>query len=121
MNGSLPPREGFLLLRLMSSARIATLSQLLEASPADPFLHHAMALEQIKAGDESNAERHFRNNLAAAPDYVATYYHLGKLLERAGNPQEAMAIYEQGMGVAKAAKDHHSYNELQAAYEDLAY
>jgi hypothetical protein len=52
---------------------------------------------------------------------VATYYHLGKLLERIGDKEQAISTYETGMEQAKAANDNHSYNELQGAYEDLAY
>lgn len=105
----------------MSSSRITQLEGFLQASPADPFLHHALALEHVKDGDEPAAELHFRRNLDTAPEYVATYYHLGKLLERAGRTEEAIAMYERGMAVAKAAGDGHTYNELQGAYEELAY
>lgn len=105
----------------MASSRIEQLQQFLTASPDDSFLHHALALEFVKAGDESLAERHFRHNLDKAPQYVATYYHLGKLLERTARTEDAIAMYERGMAVAKAAGDNHTYNELQAAYEDLAY
>ena len=105
----------------MSNPRITQLRQFLESTPSDPFLNHALALEFIKEGDEADAERHFRSNLDLSPEYVATYYHLGKLLERDGRAEEAMAMYERGMTVAKAAGDGHTYNELQSAYEDLAY
>jgi Tfp pilus assembly protein PilF len=101
--------------------RVEKLLQFLSASPKDCFLNHALALEYVKAGDEDNARKQFETNLANDPSYVATYYHLGKLLERTGLQQEAIPIYEQGMQHAKAAKDMHSYNELQGAYEDLVY
>ncbi|GAA4459715.1 hypothetical protein GCM10023093_01200 [Nemorincola caseinilytica] len=101
--------------------RIEKLRKFLEASPKDCFLNHALALEYVKAGDEAAARTHFELNMTNDPGYVATYYHLGKLLERTGAQQEAIAIYERGMAAAKAAKDMHSYNELQGAYEDLVY
>lgn len=101
--------------------RIEKLRKFLETSPKDCFLNHALALEYVKMGDEATAKECFERNLANDVHYVATYYHLGKLLERTGQPQEAIKIYEQGMAEAKNAKDMHSYNELQGAYEDLAY
>lgn len=101
--------------------RIEKLLQFLNSSPKDCFLNHALALEYVKAGDEENARKFFEINLANDAGYVATYYHLGKLLERTGNTQDAIATYEQGMAQAKNAKDNHSYNELQGAYEDLVY
>src|SRR5690349_6457939 len=103
------------------SNRIAQLQSFLSASPDDAFLHHALALEFVKGGDEDAAEKHFRHNLDKSPQYVATYYHLGKLLERGNHSDDAMAMYERGMVIAKAAGDGHTYNELQSAYEDLAY
>ena len=105
----------------MPSTRIDQLLQFLENAPADPFLHHALALEFVKEGDDLSAEKHFRANLDVSPEYVATYYHLGKLLERDIRTEEAIAMYERGMIVAKAAGDGHTYNELQSAYEDLVY
>ncbi|MBS1615049.1 MAG: hypothetical protein JST06_02925 [Bacteroidetes bacterium] len=103
------------------SNRIEQLNSFLISSPDDAFLHHALALEWLKAGDETQAEQHFRQNLNRQPDYIATYYHLGKLLERTARNDEALRIFEQGMKLARAIGDNHTYNELQAAYEDLAY
>jgi Tfp pilus assembly protein PilF len=101
--------------------RIERLKTFLKESPNDSFLKHALALEYIKIGNDRDAKQMFESNLTADETYVATYYHLGKLLERTGAQQEAISIYEKGMQVAKAAGDMHSYNELQAAYEDLVY
>jgi len=101
--------------------RISRLRTFLEQSPDDCFLNHALALEHIKLGQDDEAQRLFERNLSHDPQYVATYYHLGKLLERRGAAAEAAAVYEKGMQQAKAAGDQHAYRELQAAYEDLVY
>jgi tetratricopeptide (TPR) repeat protein len=103
------------------SDRIEKITAFLQANPSDCFLNHAIALEYVKIGDEESAKRHFETNLTNDPKYVATYYHLGKLLERIGLQDRAIATYEKGMEQAKEAKDMHSYNELQGAYEDLVY
>jgi len=101
--------------------RMERLKAFLKESPDDSFLKHALALEYIKIGNDEEAKTMFESNLHNDAAYVATYYHLGKLLERASAQQEAIDIYEKGMQVAKTAGDMHSYNELQAAYEDLVY
>ncbi len=101
--------------------RIEKLQAFLRQSPNDCFLNHALALEYVKVGDEESARKYFETNLMNDPAYVATYYHLAKLLERAGEKEHAIKIYENGMVHAKAAKDMHSYSELQGAYEDLVY
>lgn len=99
--------------------RINKLQEYLKASPTDSFLRHALALEYIKIGDDAEAKRLFENILTDEPLYVGSYYHLAKLLERIGENELAIKWYEKGMAVAKKVGDQHSYNELQASYEDL--
>jgi Tfp pilus assembly protein PilF len=101
--------------------RIQKLQEFLKASPNDNFLKHALALEYIKLNDDAKAKELFTGILSNSPDYVGSYYHLAKLLERTGETEAAIHWYEKGMTAAKEAKDQHAYNELQAAYEDLTF
>jgi len=103
------------------SDRIEKLKQFLQQSPSDCFLNHALALEYIKLDNDAEARLLFEKNLENDPAYVATYYHLGKLLERTNEQERAISIYEQGMKAARSANDMHAYSELQNAYEDLVY
>lgn len=103
------------------SERIDQLKIFLKETPNDPFLNHALALEYVKLQQDDEARQYFEKNLTGSPEYVATYYHLAKLLERVNEQQAAINTYERGMQVAKAAGDMHTYNELQGAYEDLVY
>ena len=99
--------------------RTARLLDFLKANPNDSFLQHALALEYIKTGDDAAAKEMFETILTRDPHYTGSYYHLGKLLERSGETQMAIAWYKKGMAVTKALGDNHSYNELKAVYEDL--
>lgn len=99
--------------------RIDQLKEFLKATPNDAFLQHALALEYIKVGEEQAAKLLFENILKKDPNYVGSYYHLGKLLERINDKAAAIDVYQNGMKEAKLAKDNHSYNELQGALEDL--
>ncbi|MBA4260241.1 MAG: hypothetical protein C0446_13835 [Chitinophaga sp.] len=101
--------------------RIARIQEMLQSNPADQFLRHALALEWIKLGNDAEAKLLFEAILTEDPNYIGSYYHLAKLLERIGDTTAAIQWYEKGMEAAKAAKDQHSYNELQSAYEDLTY
>ncbi len=101
--------------------RIQKLQEFLKASPNDNFLKHALALEYIKLKDDAKAKELFLDILSNSPDYIGSYYHLAKLLERNAETEAAVEWYEKGMAAAKEAKDQHAYNELQAAYEDLVY
>ena len=101
--------------------RIDKLEALLKEQPDDSFMNHALALEYIKAGDEDKAEAVFRKILSTDPDYVGSYYHLGKLLERKEDEAGAVFIYKKGMEVAKRMGEMHAYNELRAACEYLEF
>ena len=98
--------------------RISKIKQYLKESADDSFLQHALALEYIKEGNEKEAQALFEEILNREPDYLGSYYHLGKLLERIGEAEKAINVYKKGMEVAKSAKDQHSFNELQSACED---
>ena len=100
--------------------RIEKLKEFMKTSDKDSFLQHALALEYIKVGNDEEARNLFNEILLRQPTYIGSYYHLGKLLERVGDPNKALLIYERGMLEAKRAKDNHSYNELQGAYDELA-
>ena len=99
--------------------KINQLKEFLKATPNDSFLQHALALELVKMGNDEEGKLLFENILLNEPAYVGSYYHLGKLLERINDNQAAIIVYQTGMNEAKLANDNHSYNELQAALEDL--
>ncbi len=101
--------------------KIERLKEFLNANPNDSFVQHALALEYIKIGNEHKAKELFEKILSVDENYIGSYYHLAKLLERNGENEEAISTYEKGMKKAKEAGDQHSYNELQSAYEDLIY
>ena len=100
-------------------SRIDKLLEYIKSSGPDSFLQHALALEYIKVGNDEEARNLFNQLLLREPTYVGSYYHLGKLLERVGDPGKAKRIYDRGMEEAKRAGDQHSYNELQGALDDL--
>ena len=101
--------------------RIARIKEFLQSNPNDNFLRHALALEYVKLGDDPAARELFEAVLNESPDYIGSYYHLAKLLEKMEQTTLAIEWYEKGMAAAKKAGDNHAYNELQAAYEDLVY
>ena len=101
--------------------RITKLKEFLQANPGDNFLKHALALEYIKIGDDATARSVFEEILTLDPGYVGSYYHLAKLLERAGETDMAIQWYEKGMEAAKKAGDKHALGELRSAYEELTF
>lgn len=99
--------------------RIAKLQLMLKDAGDDSFLRHALALEYIKIGNDAEAELLFNAILFADPDYVGSYYHLARLLERNGDKAAAMTVYKKGIETAQRLSDHHAKNELQNALMDL--
>jgi Tfp pilus assembly protein PilF len=100
--------------------RIEKLKEFLRTDPNDSFSKHALALEYSKLGDEVTARRLLEEVLASDPASVGSYYQLGKMLERAGEPELALAWYEKGMTAARAAGEKRAFNELRSAYDELA-
>ena len=70
--------------------RIEKLLEYMKAADKDSFLQHALALEYIKIGKDEEARNLFNEILLREPTYVGSYYHLGKLLERAGDFDKAI-------------------------------
>jgi Tfp pilus assembly protein PilF len=100
-------------------SRIEKLLEYLEKAEGDSFLQHALALEYIKTGDDSKARELFNNILEREPTYIGSYYHLGKLLERVGEPDEAAKVYRRGLDEAKKAGDTHTFTELRGALDEI--
>ncbi len=100
--------------------RIARLKEFLASNPDDSCVQHALALEYVKTGDDAAARKLFENILNTDENYIGSYYHLAKLLERNDEKESAIQWYERGMLKAKENGDMHAYNELMAAWEDLA-
>ena len=102
-------------------SRIDQIRQFLQDSPNDSFLRYALAQELQKQGDIEAAKEAYLWLTENKPSYVATYYHLGKLLIALGEKETALAWFNLGIEHAKAAKELHALSELQSAKLELEY
>ena len=102
-------------------SRIDKIRQFLQDSPNDSFLRYALAQELQKQGDVEAAKEAYLWLTDNQPSYVATYYHLGKLLIAQGEKEAALAWFNLGIEHAKAAKELHALSELQSAKLELEY
>jgi tetratricopeptide (TPR) repeat protein len=100
--------------------RIEQLRKFLEDDPADPFNVYALALEYQKT-DNSIALRLFKQLVLEHPNYVATYYHLGKLYQTLEQKDHAIKIFNAGVEKARAQRDAKSVQELQNALQEILF
>ncbi len=99
----------------MTQDRLEALKKFYEEDPTDPFTRFALAQEYLKRGDHEAALAFFEELVEDDPDYVGTYYHLGKLYERLGRAEAAKETYRRGIQVAQQKRDAHARAELQDA------
>lgn len=95
--------------------RLEAIKAFLQEDPDDPFSRFALAQEYRKLGQSDEAIAAFEALVADHPNYVGTYYHLGKLYEEAGRKEDAVGTYQSGIERSTAARDYHARSELQSA------
>lgn len=99
--------------------RIAFLMDFIGKNSTDLFSRHALAMEIIKLGNDAEAKSVLDQILLIDPNYVGSYYHLGKVQERLGMMNDALLTYEKGIQVATDLGDQHASRELKAALNQL--
>lgn len=103
----------------MNNERLIQLETYLKNGSTDPFIRYALATEHLKAGNEPTALYHFEMLLKLHPDYMGTYYHLGKLYERLDRRQDAIQTYEAGIELAQKMKNLKTLAEIRTALQNL--
>lgn len=100
-------------------SRINALKNFLNSDPNDSFSRYALALEYVKTGQHDDAVQEFETVRKNDPDYVATYYQLGKLYQHLTKLHEAEKTFRTGITVAAKINDEHTRSELEAALDEL--
>jgi len=103
----------------MQNTRLEKLLEFFKNEPDDEFLKYALATEYLRLNDTEKALFYYEDLYNNHPKYVGNYYHLGKLYEALNRPDDALAVYEKGMLMAREARDNHALSELQAVYTEL--
>lgn len=95
--------------------RLDQLLTFYEEDPNDNFVRFALAQEYLKREDTDRALGLFEELVDTDPDYVGTYYHLGKLYEKLDRTDDAIQTYKDGIAVAREQRDTKNLSELQDA------
>lgn len=104
----------------MDNPRLSKLQHLLETSPRDPFLLHAMGIELQREGRFEEAVTYHRKALEVDPAHLGTFFHLGKCLERMEQWEEALEAFDAGIALAAELKEFKTMSELTLARQLLA-
>lgn len=104
----------------MDRSRIQNLLGFLQNQPNDPFIKYALAMEHLRVHETHEALSYLEDLLANHPNYLGTYYQLGKLYQVLNRHNDALKAFQEGMTIAKGQGDMHTLSELQAAYNVIA-
>src|SRR5258708_39505988 len=102
----------------MQESRLEKLLEFIKNEPQDEFLKYALATEYLRLNDTDKALSYYEDLVNNHPNYVGTYYHLGKLYEALNRKTDAINTYENGMKIARQKRDNHAFSELQAVYRE---
>jgi tetratricopeptide (TPR) repeat protein len=105
---------------MSDKSRKQRIEEMLAEDPNDPFLRYGLAMEYVSAGQDEEAARCFEELLRRAPDYVPGYLQAGLALARLNREEEARAVYQAGIAVARRQGDPHAADEMARFLEGLS-
>jgi tetratricopeptide (TPR) repeat protein len=104
---------------MTGKSRRERIEEMLAEDPQDAFLRYSLAMELASAGQLAEAARGFEELLRLQPDYVPGYMQAGKVLQQLDRLDEARAVWQQGVMVARRQQDRHAADEMQAFLDGL--
>jgi tetratricopeptide (TPR) repeat protein len=114
---SLRPETKYLRPILMD--RIAMLSEIVAANPADSFARYGLAMEYSKAGQIEQALAEFKTLIEKNPDYTPGYFMAAQALANASRADEAKRWLVDGISSARRTGNNHAQSEMTAMLEEL--
>lgn len=99
--------------------KIAALSEILTADPANAFARYGLAMEHTAQGNTDLALTEFTTLIHHNPDYVPAYQMSAQTLSKLGRIDEAIARLKEGLTAAQRTNNVHAASEMQALLDDL--
>lgn len=99
--------------------RIAMLTEILTANPADSLAHYGLAMEYSKSGQVDEALREFNALIGKNPDYTPAYFMAAQTLANASRVDEAKRMLVDGISSARRTGNNHAQSEMTAMLEEL--
>lgn len=95
--------------------RLEKLKEMEAKMPGDAFVKYAIAQEFTAMEKYEEALAYYTLLLEKFPDYLPTYYQLGKLYEAMNENAKALFAFTQGIIVAKQQNEQKTLRELNEA------
>jgi len=102
--------------------RLEQLQKLLALDPADTFCTFGIAMEYNKIGQHQAAIEWLDKTIAIDSNYCYAYYQKAKMLLELEKPEDATAVLQTGMAVARKVNDgeaRHALSEMQALLDTI--
>jgi tetratricopeptide (TPR) repeat protein len=100
--------------------RIATLTEILAANPADKLARYGLAMEYSNAGRTDEAIQQFKMLIENNPDYAAAYFMAAQTLANASRVDEAKRMLVDGITAARRTGNQHAQSEMTGMLEQLS-
>jgi predicted Zn-dependent protease len=99
--------------------KIAALSEILKADPANPFARYGLAMEHASQNNTYLALTEFTTLIHHNPDYVPAYQMSAQTLAKLGRTDDAITRLKEGIAAAQRTNNAHAASEMQALLDDL--
>lgn len=101
------------------NSRIEQLLEFIADDPKDVFSTYALGLEYWNLNQLEEAKTTFLKVLEIDANYLAVYYHFGKVLQALGQLEAAHQCFIDGIEVAKSQNNTKTRAELMTAIDEL--
>ncbi|MBI5379144.1 MAG: tetratricopeptide repeat protein [Nitrospirae bacterium] len=103
----------------MDTARIEQFKAVLALDPEDVTVLFGLGQAYLEADQPAEAEQVLRRAIELKPDYTAALHLLGRALEKLGQMDQALKIYEQGIVVGERTRDMIPLEKMRARVRRL--
>jgi tetratricopeptide (TPR) repeat protein len=100
--------------------KIAMLTEILEANPADAFARYGLAMAYAAEGRSDDALREFAETTKHTPDYVPAYQMSAQELLKLGRSDEARERLQAGLAACDRTSNTHAASEMGAMLDELS-
>jgi tetratricopeptide (TPR) repeat protein len=100
--------------------KVAMLTEILRANPADAFARYGLAMAYAAEGRSEEALREFAETTERNPDYVPAYQMSAQELLKLGRAEDARARLQAGLAACERTGNRHAASEMGALLDELS-